>query len=87
MCEFDPKNDSRYIDPCMVKLIDYLRAHGIETVSCCCGHGKYPPSVIVRTVRPEFTMEIFSGILFEGRKKRYYRKDAQGVYHIPEAAP
>jgi hypothetical protein len=84
MCQFDPKNDSRFIDPCLVGLIKFLNEQGIETISCCCGHGIYPMTIVVRTDLPGVTREICHGIIFQGRRKRYYRKDANGVYYIPE---
>ena len=81
MCKFNPKNDSRRIDPCMRNLIDFLKLHGIKTLACCCGHGKYPMTIVV----------IWGGIKFEilsyteiKRKKKFYKKDKQGVYYIPE---
>lgn len=84
MCQFDPKNDSRWIDPCMVNLIGFLKERGIETVACCCGHGIYPMTILVRTGEPGVTREICHNITFHGRKKRFYRKDEDGVYYIPE---
>jgi hypothetical protein len=83
VCRFDPKNKSRFIDPCLKNLIGYLNGQGIETVACCCGHGIYPMSIIVRTKEPGVTMDACSGAMFRDRKK-YYRRDADGVYFIPE---
>ena len=84
MCTFNPKNNSRFIDPCLVNLIKFLEEHGIRTVACCCGHGIYPMSIIVRTGREGVTREICSNTTFEGRRKRYYKRDENGVYFIPE---
>lgn len=82
MCHFNPKNDGRRIDPCLEGLIAFLNDAGIETVACCCGHGVYPLSIVVRT-SVDMTMEICSGTTFVGRKKKYYKKDENGVYFIP----
>lgn len=84
MCEFDPRNNSRCIDSCMVDLVRSPQEKGIETVTCCCGHDIYPKTIIVRTGRPWVTKEICHNITFRGRKKRFYRKDENGVYYVPE---
>ena len=37
-----------FVDKCMVDEISYLRAKGIRTLNCCCGHGgKVEPFIIV----------------------------------------
>ena len=37
-----------FVDKCMVDEIRYLRAKGIRTLNCCCGHGgKVEPFIIV----------------------------------------
>ena len=84
VCQFNPRNDSRFIDPCMVNLIAFLKERGIETVGCCCGHGIYPMTILVSTGEPRVTREICHNIYFRDRKKRFYRKDKNGVYYIPE---
>lgn len=83
MCDFDPKNDSRYMDPCMVPVIKRLNDMGINTISCCCGHGKYRRTIIVQSVAPRWAFEWNTGILFHDRK-HFYRKDEDGYYFIPE---
>jgi hypothetical protein len=35
------------IDRCMAPLVIELNKRGIETINCCCGHGKTPPSMIL----------------------------------------
>ena len=81
MCKFNPKNDSRRIDPCMKKFIDYYNHYGIKTFACCCGHGKYPMTIIVKF--DGSYCDVFSLIKIP-RKKRFYKKDKMGVYYIPE---
>ena len=81
MCKFNPKNDSRRIDPCMKNLIDFLKLNGIKTLSCCCGHGKYPMTIICKWGGN--IIEIFSYKEIP-RKSRFYKKDKHGVYYIPE---
>jgi len=85
MCKFNLKNDSRRIDPCMVKVIDNLQVFGkIRTLACCCGHGKYPMTLVIDIgLSKRLPLEIFSGKQIE-RKKKFYKKDKQGYYYIPE---
>lgn len=75
----------RYIDKCMVELIRDINKTGLQTMACCCGHGKYRKTIIV--THPEWTkgraveltlwMEI-------PRKRNYYKMDDEGYYYIPE---
>lgn len=55
---------------------------------CCCGHGKYQPSLIVIDTRvAEFCntpYDIFSGFQFKHGKKRFYKQDKRGYFYIPE---
>lgn len=84
MCEHNPRNDGRRIDPCMRKLIKFLNDQGIETVSCCCGHGKYPMTIFVATDKPNIYQEICFDIFVESKAKRFYKKDLKGFYFVPE---
>ena len=81
MCKFNPKNNSRFIDPCIRILIKNLNYFGIKTLACCCGHKKYPMTIIVESGYGNF--ELISGSIIP-RKKRFYKKDKQGYYYIPE---
>lgn len=96
MCDFNPKNDSRKIDPCMEVIIDWLRNKHIP-VSCCCGHGKYPMTIVVKEgveiygKRRIIFREIFSGIILRIKDDpldddpvKFYKKDGNGIYYIPE---
>ena len=82
MCKFNSKNDSRVIDSCMIDLIEFLQIHGIKTLACCCGHGKYPMTIICKWDDKNF--EIISYKIIP-RKKKFYKKDKQGYYYIPES--
>ena len=81
MCKFDPKNNSRRIDPCMIWTISFLKEHKIKTLGCCCGHYKYYPSIIIK--KGKFNFDLLSGVVIP-RKKKFYRKDKKGIYYIPE---
>lgn len=81
MCKFNPKNESRRIDPCMRYLIKFLQLNGIKTLACCCGHGKYPMTIICDW--GAVNLEIFHNFYIP-RKRRFYSRDKQGIYYIPE---
>ena len=72
------------VDGCLKSLIPSLVSHGYRTVGCCCGHGKYPLTVVCRDMSKEHGYyELISGVSIP-RKTRYYLKDKQGFYYIPE---
>ena len=80
------KTSNPRVDKCMVDFITTLksmcgRSH-IKPVACCCGHGKYPMTVIVKN-GVGYCWELISGIEIP-RKKRFYKRDLQGYYYIPE---
>lgn len=89
MCKLNKKNDGRRIDPCMrgfIKRIkDYLYCYGDEEiVACCCGHKKYSMTIVVNNrVGKSYFYDLVSGVEIP-RKKRFYKKDKQGYYYIPE---
>ena len=61
------------IDKCMTKLIEALNREGYKTYGSCCGHGKYPMTIIMRdanTIKYDF----ISGKRIY-RDKKYYKKD------------
>jgi len=69
------------VDSCMKNLIEIMRMKGIETLACCCGHDKYPMTIVIR--RYGMIEELISG-RYIPRKKRFYLKDKKGYYYIPE---
>jgi hypothetical protein len=91
MCE-KLKYCATKIDPCLVDEIKSLNELGFKTISSCCGHGKYNATVLVRT--PEnLVYEIYSDLYLTAynpkkkkRDNRYYKKDSEGIYHIPDLA-
>jgi len=70
------------VDACMRHLINSLSMHGYRTVGCCCGHGKYPMTIVCKTGSNKF-FDLISGVDIP-RKKRFYKKDSEGYYFIPE---
>jgi len=86
MCEFNPKNDGRRIDKCMNWLIHFVNhSSKFRTVASCCGHKKYPPTLIVThpSYDEDVKLEVFSNKIIR-RKKKFYVKDKQGYFYIPE---
>ena len=82
MCKFNPANQSRFIDPCMRQLIKFLNDKKIKTLSCCCGHGVYPMTIVIDC--DGVAVEALSDVVIP-RKKKFYRTDRKGVSYIPEA--
>ena len=79
------------IDKCMEHIIRHLNNYynavdkrGLHTVACCCGHGKYHMTILVKdkfgNVWDLFTQNIIK------RKKRFYKKDEKGYYYVPECS-
>lgn len=69
----------------MIPLIKWLREGIYFPVASCCGHGKYPMTIVVKYEYEDITryFELFSNIELK-RTKRFYRRDKQGYYFIPE---
>ena len=82
MCKLNTKNRGRRIDPCIRNLFNHFSTDS-EVVASCCGHGKYPLSIVIKTRWKGVFLEIMSQ-QFIHRSKRFYRKDEQGYYYIPE---
>ena len=83
MCQLNKHNDGRRIDPCLrefIKNLNLLKSN-LKILACCCGHGKYPMTIVVALGNLRY--DLVSG-KYITRKKRFYRKDKQGYYFIPE---
>lgn len=75
--------NNKKVDKCMMRLVDWINTLGkIKTLGCCCGHGKYPPTIIVKN-KYGHRWEFISNQTMP-RKRNFYRKDKQGFYYIPE---
>ncbi len=60
-----------------------LECPDVETLGCCCGHKKYPMTIVVRDKIEGRIFDLMSGKTIP-RKKRFYRSDKKGNYYIPE---
>ena len=87
MCNW-VKSGNQRIDPCLrasIKNFNSLgESIGIKTVACCCGHGKYPPTIIIQ--KPDGTIRDWWTNIIIPRKKRFYKRDSEGHFFIPEIA-
>lgn len=83
MCKVDIKNGDTRIDPCMRPLIEWLNGIGYKTKLCCCGHGKYPMTIVIDMNKRSY-QEILSGGCWDKPKAKFYKRDKQLVYFIPE---
>ena len=90
MCQLKKyhKTSNTQIDECMRVFISNLSnviGNGFKIVACCCGHGKYPMTVIIKQ-QEQFTTNFYDLISGEGisRRRNFYKKDKQGYYYIPE---
>jgi len=69
------------IDPCMKDKLIILNCLNIPTLACCCGHDRYPETIVVKYL--DGVHELNTGVKIP-RKKRFYRTDTDGFYYIPE---
>jgi len=85
MCKWSKWGDTR-IDSCIKTFLIYLdaiRGDRHQILASCCGHGKYPMTIVFQHTGTGVIGEMFSGRVIP-RKKRFYKRDKQGVYFIPE---
>lgn len=80
MCK---EHNPRIIDKCMKNLIEFLNEKTkLNICACCCGHGKYNLSIVCKDEKGE-AFDLISQTDIP-RKKRFYKKDREGYYYIPE---
>ncbi|KKN60172.1 hypothetical protein LCGC14_0534630 [marine sediment metagenome] len=79
------KTSNTQIDICMRPLIKFLQEEGYKTLACCCGHGRYPITVVVESgyIDGPPAQELFTNVDIP-RFRKFYKKDNQGYYYIPE---
>jgi len=84
MCK-KPKGLHNRIDKCMINLIEFINEHTnlFETIACCCGHNKYPMTILLKSNKNGEVFDLMSDITIP-RKRNFYKKDKQGYYFIPE---
>jgi len=71
------------VDQCLKDRIENINKYSnYKTLGCCCGHGVYNPSIIVKDIFGNIKDLITNKQI--PRKKRFYKKDKNGFYYIPE---
>ena len=53
------------------------------TLGSCCGHNKYPRTIVVKHYKNDIIFEWYSGKTIP-RIRRFYARDDDGDYYIPE---
>ena len=72
------------VDGCLPGLLCFINGNtSFRTLGSCCGHGKYPLTVVCKSPMGFFNIEICSGKIIP-RKRKFYKKDPEGYYYIPE---
>lgn len=69
------------IDKCMADEIREANRRGIKTLASCCGHGKYPKTIVASVFDWNYEIKSEKDI---PREKRFYVEDSKGFYFIPE---
>ena len=80
------KTCNTHIDKCMRPLITFLRYDlDLDIVACCCGHNKYPMTIIAEDIDYGVSqyIELLSNTKIP-RSRRFYIRDDKGYYYIPE---
>lgn len=70
------------VDDCIVDELIKLNKRGIKTLASCCGHKIYKKTIIALH-KKNGRIEIISRKIIP-RKRKFYKKDKQGYYYIPE---
>ena len=73
------------IDKCMkefIRALSQIISSDYKIVACCCGHKKYPISVVLKH-EEGYTFELRSNKEVP-KKRNFYKRDKQGYYYIPE---
>jgi len=73
------------VDSCIRHLILSLSNHGYNTVGCCCGHGRYPMTIICRVDGTNRYYDLISGVDVKSKRGGgWYILDNDGYYYVPE---
>ena len=85
MCDKLPYNNPR-IDKCLASTIKEINDEGVfKSLASCCGHNKYDKTIVVKERDTGSIFEYFTKIELKPKKRnRYYKKDKEGFYYIPE---
>ncbi len=73
------------IDKCMKNVVEFIDENNnlLDVVACCCGHGKYNMTILMRSCLSGEVFDLVSSKIIH-RKRNFYKKDKEGYYYIPE---
>jgi len=71
------------VDACLRDVIEKLNNTPIVSVGSCCGHFRYPQSILFRDYTDD-KIHVFDTDIIIPRTRRFYRMDTKGYYFIPE---
>lgn len=84
MCEkTNYKSSNTQIDKCIRHLPCVLSLRGFNVIASCCGHNKYHLTIVCKAEISGRCYDLISGVDIP-RKRRFYKRDKQGYYYIPE---
>lgn len=85
------KTPRRDVDPEIEEIVNFINENSeVRTLASCCGHGKYPPSIVLLYKSDNVVLEWYSQTKLSrfyknGHvRKRWYKRDVEGYYYIPE---
>jgi len=81
--KYCPSEIDECMRPLMMIIEKGLEYTFLETKSCCCGHGKYPMTILIRDKMSGKIYELMSNKVIS-RTRNFYKKDKDGYYFIPE---
>ena len=67
------------LDSCITEVVADLNKLGMPTLASCCGHGIYPPSVVIKIdggIEDFYSKKVLTG------QKYFYKTDSKGFYFI-----
>jgi hypothetical protein len=74
-----------------IELLNPYLNYKLKVVGCCCGHGKYHKTIVLKEIANNSKREVdvyfehFRKVVIE-RTRRFYKKDSEGYYYIPEVS-
>jgi hypothetical protein len=52
---------------------------------CCCGHGKYAPTILYRNQKDGAVYDFLTPeLMVIGNNNHFYKKDSEGYFYIPK---
>jgi hypothetical protein len=71
----------------MARILPQLNKKKVVTLGSCCGHGIYLGTIVCRFGRKNYAYRTDGEQFLIPRIRRFYRRDKNGFYYIPECLP